>query len=214
MLKLLDVYNKLRAYHGSQGWWPAETAFEVLVGAVLTQRTTWRNAAKGIENLRRKGLLEPTNLALTEEDEITECIRCTGFYRQKAERLLGIARIITWRYRGSLESMFEGATTEELRELLISWKGIGTETADSILLYAANRHIFPIDQYTIRLMKRLGVGSDDRQELRALFMSQLPDDLCVYKEFHALIDEHAKTFCRKEPRCASCPLREDCIYPA
>jgi endonuclease-3 related protein len=122
MLKLLDVYNKLRAYHGSQGWWPAETAFEVLVGAVLTQRTTWRNAAKGIENLRRKGLLEPTNLALTEEDEITECIRCTGFYRQKAERLLGIARIITWRYRGSLESMFEGATTEELRELLIRRK--------------------------------------------------------------------------------------------
>ena len=212
MFKLFDVYSRLLAYHGPQGWWPAETAFEILVGALLTQRTIWKNAARGIDNLREKNLLNPVNLALASEVEIADCVRCTGFFRKKAERLVGIAKILVQQYGGSLQHMLKESTTEELRERLTSWKGIGPETADSILLYAGDLLVFPIDQYTKRLVNRLGLNSGDYQGLQARFMSQLPDDLAVYKEFHALIDKHAKTFCRKKPICNQCPLREICKY--
>lgn len=213
MFKLFDVYSRLLAYHGPQGWWPVETAFEILVGALLTQRTTWKNAARGIDNLREKNLLNPVNLALASEVEIADCVRCTGFFRKKAERLVGIAKILVQQYGGSLQHMLKESTTEELRERLTSWKGIGPETADSILLYAGDLLVFPIDQYTKRLVNRLELNSGDYQGLQARFMSQLPDDLAVYKEFHALIDKHAKTFCRKKPICNQCPLREICKYP-
>lgn len=212
MLKLIEVYERLLAHFGPQGWWPVATPFEVLVGAILTQRTTWGNAARAIENLKQAGLLEPAALASASAEEVAALIRVAGFFRQKAERLVTIARTLVDQYNGSMERMFGKTDTGELRRELLSWRGVGPETADAVLLYAASRLVFPIDLYTIRLAERLGLGTGGYSELQRLFTSQLPADLELYKEFHALIDELGKNFCRATPRCGRCPLREVCRY--
>jgi len=211
---LLEVYERLLDHFGPQGWWPAETSFEVLVGAILTQRTTWRNAARAIERLKGSDLMDPAALASASTEEVAVLIWCAGFFRRKAERLVGIARILVERHDGSLERMFEGASTGALRLELLSWRGIGPETADAVLLYAADRLVFPIDLYTARLMERLGLGGGGYGELQRRFTSQLPADIELYREFHALIDELGKSFCRATPRCGPCPLRKICRYPA
>ncbi|RLI09374.1 hypothetical protein DRO42_04360 [Candidatus Bathyarchaeota archaeon] len=212
MLKLIEVYERLLAHFGPQGWWPVATPFEVLVGAILTQRTTWGNAARAIENLKQAGLLEPAALASASAEEVAALIRVAGFFRQKAERLVTIARTLVDQYNGSMERMFGKTDTGELRRELLSSRGVGPETADAVLLYAASRLVFPIDLYTIRLAERLGLGTGGYSELQRLFTSQLPADLELYKEFHALIDELGKNFCRATPRCGRCPLREVCRY--
>lgn len=212
MSRLVEVYERLLARFGPQGWWPAETAFEVLMGAILTQRTRWRNAAQAIENLKQAGLMDPAALASASIDEIAGHVRCAGFYRQKAERLVAVARVLVERYDGSIERAFQGADTEELRGRLTSWRGLGPETADSVLLYAAGRLVLPVDLYTVRLMRSLGFGGGRYSELQRQIASQLPADVEVYKEFHALVDELRKAFCRAEPLCRPCPLRDLCSH--
>lgn len=211
---LLKVYGRLLAYFGPQGWWPEESAFEVLVGAILAQRTTWRNASRAMESLKRAGLLDPASIASAAVEEIARLIRSAGLYRQKAERLREISCILVDECGGSLERAFAGVSTEVIRRRLLSWRGVGPETADSVLLYGARRLAFPVDIYTVRFAERLGLGDGGYSELQSLFMSQLPADLEIYREFHALIDELGNRFCRTTPRCASCPLRDVCCHAA
>jgi endonuclease-3 related protein len=208
-INLQEVYRRLLSRFGPQGWWPAETAFEVAVGAILTQKTDWRNAAKAVERLRGAGLLDPEALASTPTERVSSLIRGTGFYREKAERVRRLARFLLERYGGSMERMFE-EPLEKIRKELLSLRGIGPETADVILLYAGDKPIFPIDLYTTRMTERLGLEAKSYGELQRLFMDQLPRDVEVYKEMHALIDLLGRRHCRAKPRCEGCPLREPC----
>jgi len=201
------VYQRLLAHFGQQRWWPAETAFEVIVGAILTQRTSWRNAAKAIKRLREQGFMEPKLLAEAEPAQIADLVRASGFYEEKAVRLIEASKQIV--LHGGLERLFD-RPTEELRMLLLSWRGIGPETSDAILLYAAGRLSFPVDAYTMRMVARLGFRENRYREIKTLFEAAMLKDLVVYKEFHALIDELGKTYCKAKPKCVSCPLSDLC----
>lgn len=207
-MNLLTVYERLMDHFGPQGWWPAETPFEVIVGAILTQQTAWANVEKAIQNLRREGLLEVNALAAASIRRIEQCVRCTGFYRQKAAKLVGMSSYLVEKWDGDLDEFF-AQPLEEGRDELLALKGIGFETADSILLYAGGKLIFPVDAYTSRMCECLGVEAKGYEELRAYFEVRLPMDVELYKEFHALIVELGKNYCRKRnPNCAECPLRK------
>jgi len=207
--KLRLVYERLLVHFGRQNWWPAETPFEVIVGALLTQRTSWKNAAKAIERLKTQGFMEPERLAEAELVEVESLVRVAGFYKDKARRLIEASKQIG--VHEGLECLFS-LPTEELRRLLLCWRGIGPETADAILLYAANRLSFPVDAYTLRMLTRLGFVERGYEEVRALFEAAMPRDIGAYKEFHALIDALGKTYCKAKPRCAGCPLRDLCNF--
>ena len=210
-MDLIEIYQKLLNHFGKQYWWPAETKFEVIIGAILTQQTTWKNVELAIENLKEKRLLDPHSLATAPLDQVETLIRHTGFYRQKARRIINFSKFLDTRYDGSLNKLFSGPKGQIRRELL-SLEGIGRETADSILLYAADRLTFPIDAYTTRLCDRLGIKELDYETLREFFESNLPRNLEIYKEFHALIVKLGKTYCKTKPQCSACPLLNDCIY--
>ena len=207
-VNLIQIYQKLLKHFGKQHWWPAETRFEVIVGAILTQQTNWRSVERAIENLKSGGLLNPHFLATASLNQIEALIGHLNFFRQKARRINNFSKYLVEKHC-SLDKFFS-KPTEEIREELLSLKGIGPETADSILLYAADKLIFPIDAYTIRLCKRLGVKDLKYEDLRRFFESSLPKDLEVYKEFHALIDKLGKTFCKVKPSCDGCPLVDEC----
>lgn len=198
-------------FYGPQNWWPAETPFEVVVGAILTQNTAWRNVEKAIDNLKREGLMDPESVLKTPDDVLRELIRPAGFYNQKMQRLKAICKLI--QDYGGLERLFS-LPLGELRKTLLSVKGIGPETADAIILYAANKPTFVVDRYTHRIFTRLGIwsGPYDYEGIKKLVESEIPPNVQVYKEFHALIDEHAKRICRKNPLCNACPLRDVCNY--
>ena len=208
-MHLRELYEELLRAYGPQHWWPAETPFEVVVGAILTQNTAWRNVEKAISNLKREGLLDPDSILRASPDVLRELIRPVGFYNQKLQRLLDVCRLIK-RY-GGLENLFS-LPMEELRRTLLSVKGIGPETADAIILYAANKPTFVVDRYTYRLFTRLGLwqGPYKYEALKRFVESQIPPNVEVYKEFHALIDEHSKRVCCKKPHCHACFLRERC----
>jgi len=210
-MDLAKIYQKLLKHFGKQYWWPAETRFEVIIGAILTQQTTWKNVELAIENLKDKGLIDPDSLAIAPLNHVEALIRHTGFYRQKARRIINFSQFLVTKYNGSLEGFFD-KPTEQLRRELLSLEGIGRETADSILLYAADRLTFPIDAYTIRLCERLGIKEPKYEALRELFESNLPKDLETYKELHAIIDKLGKTYCKTKPQCSVCPLLNECIY--
>jgi len=209
-MDLIRIYQKLLKSFGKQHWWPAETRFEVIVGTILTQQTNWRNVERAIENLKSGGLLNLHSLATAPLDQIEASIGHLNFFRQKARRINNLSRYLVEKY-SSLDA-FLSKPTKEIREELLSLKGIGPETADSILLYASDKLIFPIDAYTIRLCKRLGVKDLKYEALRRFFENSLPKDLEVYKEFHALIDKLGKTYCKVKPSCAGCPLMDECSY--
>jgi len=201
--KLLTLYEQLLKYFGRQNWWPTKTKnkqFEIIVGAILTQNTAWRNVEKAIDNLIAKNLLDPKKIARAKKEKLAKLIKPAGYYNQKAERLILTARFFT--KTNSLPT----------REQLLAIKGIGPETADSILLYAFNKPYFVIDAYTRRILSRLGLikGNENYTELQTLFHKSLPADQELFKEYHALLVELAKRFCRKKPRCASCPIRRLC----
>ena len=210
-MDVLGIYERLLTYFGRQGWWPAKDKFEIIVGAILTQQTTWRAAEKGIEGLREAGLLSPERLAEAKLEDVERLIRGTGFYRQKARNLIGVAKYLVDNYHGSLD-LFFNRPLEEVRRELLSLKGIGYETADSLLLYIGGKPILPIDAYTQRIFDRLGLKIRGYEELQTYLSKVLPKDLEIYKEFHALLVELGKNFCRKNPICPPCPLREICEY--
>ena len=205
----MGMFTELLKHFGPQHWWPGETEFEVIVGAVLTQNTSWKNVEKAILNLKEKGLLSPHHLNALSVSDLAQLIRPAGYYNIKAKRLKNLIDLLEERYDLDLFELFE-AETDSLRQNLLSVNGIGFETADTILLYAAHRPVFVVDAYTHRILCRHGMTDEqtDYHELQALFMNHLPDDTSLFNEFHALIVKTGKEYCRKKPLCHLCPLKE------
>jgi endonuclease-3 related protein len=195
---MIDVYTKLLKQFGNRYWWPADTPFEVVIGTILTQQTKWENVERAINNLKEKKLLEPEPLSNIDPGELEEIIRCTGFYRQKAKRLKDISAF----FNENPEILER--PKDELRETLLSLNGVGEETADSIVLYAADKPRFVIDAYTKRMCNCMGIEGNYRK-LQSVFEGSLPVDVPLYKEFHALIVEYGKRYCGKK-KCRECIL--------
>lgn len=204
---LTEVYDRLYAAYGPQHWWPADSPFEVLIGAVLVQNTSWQNVKKAIDNLRREDLLEPRALYGLAVEELEEKIRPAGYFRIKARRLRNLLAFLVKRYRGSLDAMFRTGLPG-LREQLLGIHGIGPETADSILLYAGGLPTFVVDTYTHRVFARHGwIGFDaDYYQIKDHFESGLAQDARLFNEYHALLVHMGKEHCRKTPQCKGCPL--------
>jgi endonuclease III related protein len=207
--KLMDMFDLLVAHFGPQEWWPAETDIEMMVGAVLTQNTNWKNVERAIENLKSKGLLTVNALCSMPTEALAQEIRPAGYYNIKAKRLMNLIQFIKDRYGENLSGFYEDET-QTLKEGLLSVNGVGPETADSILLYAARRPVFVIDAYTHRILKRHGMSEDQATyyELQELFMDHLPEDQELYGEFHALIVQAGKNYCKRKPLCLACPLEK------
>jgi endonuclease-3 related protein len=207
---LTDVYHRLLERFGRQGWWPAETPLEVMVGAVLVQNTAWRNVEKAITNLRDAGMLDAPRLAKIHAEELAELIRPAGYYRVKAGRLQNLMLLVAERYDGSVERMF-ATDPSALRGELLAVRGIGPETADSILLYAGNLPFFVVDTYTHRVLARHSWidFEADYDALQFHCTAELPHDVAVYNEMHALLVELGKSHCKKkQPQCDGCPLED------
>jgi len=211
---LIGLYHRLLAAYGPQGWWPADGPFEVIVGAILTQATAWENAARAIDNLRRAGLLDPKRLRDAPIDRIASLIRPALYYNQKAKKLKFFLEFLAERYGGDLDRLLDEPLSD-LRDGLLSIPGVGPETADSIILYAAGKPSFVADSYTKRLLSRLGFieSRAGYEEIRGLFLAALPPDPDLYGEYHALIVRHGKEHCRSAPLCADCPIASICPHP-
>lgn len=211
--RLTEVFELLLEHYGALQWWPADTPFEVCVGAILTQNTNWLNVEKAIANLKREQVLSLQALHDIDPERLAELIRPSGFFNIKTVRLKHFVHWLAGHY-GSLEAMFE-VDWLLLREELLAVPGIGRETCDSILLYAGEKPSFVVDAYTKRLFSRLGLvrENDSYEEVRSLFMDRLPRDSKLFNEYHALIVEHCKRHCRKKPSCAGCPLKGHCLFP-
>lgn len=208
-------YETLTQALGPMHWWPAKTPFEVIVGTILTQNTAWVNVERAIANLRRERLLTPRGLERVPLGRLARLVRPSGYFRQKAKKLKAFVRFLRERFGGSLERMFR-TPTAELREQLLGVHGIGPETADSILLYAGNHPIFVVDAYTKRILLRHGLAGEmaGYEEIRDLFESALPRDARLFNEFHALLVNVGKNWCRaKNPRCSECPLGPYLLSP-
>lgn len=206
---LMDVYQLLLEAYGPRHWWPAETPFEMMVGAILTQNTTWVNVEKAIRNMGKR--LTSDYIASAPLEELGELIRSSGYFRQKAQRLKNLTEWYA-QYTYDIEKA-RARKGEALRAELLAIKGIGPETADSILLYALDKLFFVIDAYTRRILERLGYTLPQTyDELRMVIEQNILADLTVYQEFHALLVEHAKRHCTKEPRCCACPVEGICWY--
>lgn len=204
---LLDIYHTLHAHFGPQHWWPGDTPFEVMVGAVLTQNTNWVNVSRAIDNLKDAGLLTVEALVALPPDILAHHIRPAGYFNLKAGRLKNLLTLVS-QYENGLDGLF-AEDTQTLREQLLSVRGIGPETADSILLYAANRPVFVVDAYTHRIMARHGLIPEEAgyYEIQECFLDQLPVEEGLFNEYHALLVRLGKEFCKKsKPLCAACPL--------
>lgn len=207
--RLIEMFDLLLKSFGPQNWWPADTALEMMVGAVLTQNTNWKNVERAIKNLKEKKLLSIDALYSLPANELAQEIRPAGYFNIKAKRIKNMIQFIMEQYGGDI-SLFLEEETQRLREGLISVNGVGPETADSILLYAVCRPIFVIDTYTHRILSRHGLIEEEAgyYDLQELFTNHLPDDTDLFGEFHALIVKTGKEYCRKNPLCNQCPLRE------
>lgn len=206
--ELLRIFDILNSHFGNLHWWPASSPFEVIVGAILTQNTNWLNVEKAIVNLKANSLMSPQAMFEAEDHVIAHHIRPSGYYNVKAARLKSFMKFLSERYENDLDKMFRRGTWS-LREELLGVKGIGRETADSILLYAGNKAVFVIDAYTERVLARHGLieGKAGYDEMQQLFMKQLPPRPDLFNQYHALIVHTGKMFCAKNaPRCDACPL--------
>ena len=207
--KLQEIYKLLLDAYGPQNWWPGESPFEVAVGAILTQNTNWQNVEKAINNLKNADLLDAKKLHELELEQIAELIKPAGYFNIKAKRLKNFLNWLIDNYHGDL-GVVEKLNKYRLREELLSIKGVGPETADSILLYAFNKTSFVVDSYTFRIMGRHEVIDEfyDYHQLQDLFESNLPEDLQLFNEYHALLVRVAKEHCKKKPNCSGCPLEK------
>ena len=211
---LHKIYLKLHEHFGPLNWWPANTPFEVVIGAILTQNTAWTNVEKAVNNLREANALTAERIASLAQEELEELIRPSGFFRQKSLRLQDFAKCLLHEWNGDLGKLCGGAI-DEARDRLLGMKGVGPETADSILLYAAGRPSFVVDAYTRRIFSRVGIlsGTESYETIRSMFMQSLTEDTQLFNEYHALIVELAKTCCRKNsPNCGTCPIAADCEF--
>lgn len=207
--EMMRYFEAMSEALGPMHWWPARTPFEVIVGAILTQNTSWGNVERAMGNLRAARMLTPSAILKSRTLRLAQLVRPSGYFRQKAKKLKAFARFLQREFGGSLKRMFESPTSL-LREKLLAVHGIGPETADSILLYAGNHPVFVVDAYTHRIFGRHGItgSKPDYERVRALFEAALPRDTRILNEFHALIVNIGKNWCRKRaPRCEHCPLR-------
>lgn len=209
----LTVYRQLLKTLGPQHWWPGESPFEVMVGAVLVQNTAWKNVERAIANLRDAGALEPHAIHALPQSELEELIRPAGYFRVKAKRLRHLVDFIVDRYDGSLDAL-RTVDVSQLREELLAVHGIGPETADSILLYALDKPVMVVDAYTHRIWARHGWidYESDYHQLQDEILRGLPDDTAVLNEMHALLVHVGHHWCKRVPKCEACPLRE--LLPA
>lgn len=205
----LRVYKKLHAAHGPQHWWPGDTAFEIMVGAVLTQNTAWTNVEKAIANLKRARALTPRKILAVPKGNLAAWLKPSGYFNVKAERLRAFC---AWLLQQGGVRRLSTLPTLELRAALLSVHGIGPETADDILLYAFDRPVFVIDAYTRRIFSRLGLigGKEHYEALRATCEAALEADARLFNEYHALIVVHAKDICRTKPQCRRCCFVKTC----
>ncbi len=205
---LREIYQTLNDHFGELHWWPGETPFEVAIGAILTQNTNWRNVEIAIDKLKQADLLDPLRLYVEEDSVVAELIRSSGYYNVKTKRLKAFLKFLQEEYAGDMEEMF----TEDLwtlREKLLGVNGIGEETVDSIMLYGGGKPIFIVDAYTRRVLERHDIIHRDQsyREIQDLFMENLPNDASLYNQYHALLVNTGKHFCRKKtPTCRGCPL--------
>ena len=204
---ITEIYNILLEAFGPQHWWPGDSPFEIAVGAILTQNTNWTNVEKAIANLKKADALSPQRLHTLSQDNIAVLIKSAGYFNIKAKRLKNFINWLFDNYNGSLDDL-ENVSTSTLREQLLAVKGIGPETADSILLYALKRPTFVVDAYTARIMARhqLALIPVVYEELKYLFESNLEENVDIFNEYHALLVQLGKNFCRPRPLCQSCPL--------
>jgi len=206
---LRELYGKLWEAFGPQGWWPGETPLEVALGAIITQNTNWTNVARVLAGLKADGLLNPRALREMPPDELARRLKAAGYYNLKAQRVRNFLTFLAQRAQDSMALLAQD-DLEALRPALLGIKGIGPETADSILLYALNKPTFVVDAYTFRILSRHYLIGEtcSYEELRRLFMDHLPEEVPLYQEFHALLVRLGKEYCRPRPRCVSCPLNE------
>ncbi len=207
----LAAYDRLLRRFGPQHWWPAETRFEVIVGALLMPQTAWRNVEAAIGNLRRAGLMSPAAIARASTPALRSHVRVAGLHRAKPRRLKRFCERLM-AFGGDLDAFF-ARDPAVVRADLLAQEGVGPETADSILLYASETPTFVVDAYTVRIARRLGwIDTERYDEVKGWFESHLPRDLATYREYHALLVAHGKSTCRPRPRCGECPLNERCAY--
>lgn len=206
--RLLTIYERLYQAIGPRHWWPGDSPFEVIVGAILTQNTSWKNVETAITALKDKQLLHPAKLFAIDEKRLAKTIQSSGFFNIKAKRIKNFMRFLFDNYGGHLEEMFSEECMP-LREKLLSVNGIGPETADSILLYAGGKPVFVVDAYTKKILVRHNLISTvaEYAETQALFMENLKNDAKMFNEYHALLVYVGKYFCKKIPDCERCPMR-------
>ncbi len=202
---VIKIFDVLYSTYGPQGWWPGDSPFETIVGAILTQSTAWHNVALAIANLKREEILDPCTLLKANPERVKALIAPSGFFNVKYDRLKNFLQHLM-KYDMDFER-FRCLPVRDLRNELLEINGIGFETADSILLYAFDRSVFVVDAYTRRLFSRLGYAWMEKapyEKIQKFFMGELPSDSCLYNEFHALVVAHCKTTCKKNPSCSSC----------
>jgi len=206
--QLTELFERLRNHFGPCNWWPGDTPFEIMVGAILTQNTNWTNVEKAIANLKAADALSLAAMSELSREELAELIRPAGYYNIKADRLRNFLEYVNREWHGDLGA-FLAQPIEHLRESLLAVKGIGPETADSMILYAAEKPIFVVDAYTHRILSRHNVIDDsyDYYQIQELFMDSLEEDVRLFNEFHALLVNCGKAFCKKSrPDCTGCPV--------
>ncbi|MEP6774955.1 MAG: hypothetical protein ABJA50_05105 [Chloroflexota bacterium] len=218
---LLRVYQELSSHYGPQNWWPTRTdgVWEVLLGAILTQHTSWTNVSQAFDRMEEawgsEGLSRPEVILSTPLDALTAVVRPAGFHTSKPQRLVTLAHFVM--EHGGPEALAAlGEPTIDLRRELLALNGIGPETADAILLYALKRPVFIADAYAVRLASRWGLASPTASysTVQALFMDNLPHDPALFNEYHALIVTHAKAICRPKPLCQVCLLNGPLFFGA
>ncbi|MBI2124763.1 hypothetical protein HY637_02700 [Candidatus Woesearchaeota archaeon] len=228
MQNLILIYNRLYSHFGSQHWWPVtgegklnpeysdgpkneKQQLEVCFGAILTQSTSWKNVEKAIINLNKSNLIDINKISKIENERFAKIIKSSGYHNQKAKKLKNFCEFLLKKYDGRLDKLFKN-NIAVLREQLLSVNGIGPETADSIILYAAKKPIFVVDAYTKKIFNRIGFNEGTYDELQQLFHKSLPNSEKLFNEYHALLVELGKHICKKQPLCRACPISSQCDY--
>jgi endonuclease III related protein len=208
--RLLTIFNTLLTVFGERHWWPGDTPLEIIVGALLTQNTSWKNVEKAINNMKAEGILSINALYKISHEKLAKIITPAGYYNIKSSRLKNIIKVLYEEYDASINNL-NSYDTERLRDVLLAINGIGPETADSILLYVFNKPVFVVDAYTVRFVTNHYLYNDDTayHNVQNFFMRNLPSDSYLFNEFHALIVCLCQRYCKKSPACNGCPLEND-----